>query len=320
MLVGVRIEALSTGVCLLARSTSVPIASYNPRMVTSERIAEDRLGRYVLGYLYVYFWVKRANARAIIEKGAIGILAVFLLLLAIELALELFWHVVFRGTSIALQILFFVAFSVALYNKISEWRERRQEFLYINAASYIAEILSDTREHIAEEETIKRLLAIFLKTFEPKHSTNATMALFDAPVPDPQDGMRLKVVYRHPSDNRSSETVFTAGEGAAGYCAKCRCAAYIPRKRFRHAVVVATQDGKPSYAVASDLYLSRPDEGAYESILCVPVVIYNKCYGALCFDSAKANAFRRLDIALASFYGSVMAQVLHARQGRADIG
>jgi len=278
-------------------------------MTQPVRVSEERGATEVLGWLYVYFWVKRANFRAILEKSAIGILTLFLLLLMLELAVEVFWHEVFiRGVSIALQILFGVAFGVSLYNKIREWREKKQEYLHIRSSEVIARILSDSREVVAGDGTIERLLAIFHQPFAPRRTVSVTLALLD------QDES-LRVCHRFPPSNRDGDTRFPPGEGAAGYCTKNRCTVYVPRKRFGHAVLkVETDDGKITYDYASGMYLAQPGDGAYEAVLSVPIVIFGTCYGALSFDSPKPNAFRRLDLAIASSYASLVAQVLQLRR------
>lgn len=279
----------------------------------ARRVPGDRAAGEAIGWFYVYFWVKRANLRAVLEKGAIGILGLFLALLVIELLLEIFWHPVFESTSIVLQVIFAIAFAISLYNKLREWREKRQEYLHIGSASIIAEILSDNRERVIEDGTIQRLLAIFHQTFTPKRSLCVTLALFDG------DG-QLRIRHRYP-EGRTNDTSFAPGEGAAGYSTASRCTVYVPRKRFGHAILhkVETTKGIVTYDYASGVYASRQGDEEYESVLSVPIVIYGTCYGALSFDSTKANAFRRLDLALASFYGSVMAQVLQARQEAEDV-
>lgn len=274
------------------------------------RVPQDRGATEALGWLYVYFWVKRANLRAVIEKSAIGILVLFLILLVLELVVEVFWHEVFvRGVSIALQIFFGIAFGISLYNKLREWRERKQEYLHIRSSEVIARILSDEQEVVAENGTIERLLVIFQQTLAQRRSVSVTLAILNA-------DESLRVSHRFPAlPSRDGDTSFPPGEGAAGYCTKNRCTVYVPRKKFGHAVLkVETDDGRIAYDFASGMYLAQPGDDAYEAVLSVPIVIFGTCYGALNFDSLEPNAFRRLDLAIASSYASIMAQVLHLKR------
>jgi hypothetical protein len=64
------------------------------------------------------------------------------------------------------------------------------------------------------------------------------------------------------------------------------------------------------FAIVPNLYVPDVVQD-FESILSVPMVAYRKCFGVLNFHSRKRNAFRRLDFLQATFFGFVVAQVLH---------
>jgi hypothetical protein len=280
-----------------------------------------QLGSTILGYIYVYIWVKRTNVRRLLEKQAVGVLAVFLVLLLVEVVLEFYGkqmasgRLILYGKEIAtssgiLKTTFAAFFVVAMYSKYREWRENRQGFFFIESAKRIAHLLSRPQEEVLRDETIVQLLGIFHKNFETKGSLNVTVALKGA---DDQ----LTIKYRFPTQEPRS-TSFAVREGGAGYSYANGCIVYIPRKGLGHAIIQTLQDDYP-YEMVESLYKPSPQEDKdYVAILSVPLVIFGTCYGALNFDSAKPNAFRCMDFQQAAFYASVVAQILRLREESPD--
>jgi len=272
----------------------------------AQRVALNRLGATIFGYVYVYWWAKRANWRHRIEKGAIGLLILFLVVLLLELGLEIFGFEMARSRSIATQLVFILAFSVALYSKLREWGARRQELFFLQAAKKTAELLGADREHLVNDGTIEKLLGIFHATFRRKGPISTTLALRT-------EDDRLEIRHWYPPSGRTHDVTFHPNEGGAGYSYANRCIVYIPRTHLGHAIIQTLGDDDP-YEMVGGLYIRGDANTAYRSILSVPVVIFGQCYGTLNFDSARPNAFKRIDFQQAMVYGSIVAQLLRMRR------
>jgi hypothetical protein len=259
--------------------------------------------RRIFGLLYVYYWIHRTRVRRFFERSSIVILATYLIALAVEVVLEtigrewaLYPHWSVRGT-------FYVVVGLALWSKVREWSEHRQEFYFIQAAKKVVEAFRRDWQGLNRDEAIQGLLTIFVKNFEQKGAINANLAQ-----PRAGDG-KLVVTHIHPADAKyDGELALDPGEGGSGYCQSRGCVVYIPWIFLRHAVIQNINENRP-YTLIEDLYIEDSVQN-FSCILSVPVSTRGRQYGVLNFDSTKINAFRIIDFEQAMFFGFALAQLL----------
>jgi hypothetical protein len=288
---------------------------FEPRMIEEKVGTRGRsrgrtkvTARGVLGHIYVYLWVKRANLRDSLEHGAHGILILFLLLLLLEVVLEYLGVSMALSPRLAIKVAFILAIAILLYTKLKEWSDRRQQFYFVEAARKLVELLSGSQVPTAADETFGTLLALYADNFARKGQLNANLAFWCS-----DDSVKIR--YCHPLDaGYKKDYTFVNGQGAAAYCCENQCVVYIPRKDIRHAIVQNIGQAHP-YDMVPDLYVPGSGPGvAFQSVLCVPLLAYGTCFGVLNFDSRKSNPFRVLDFAQALFFGFIVAQLLHLNQ------
>jgi hypothetical protein len=254
------------------------------------------------GLLYIYLLVKRGNVRAWFEKGTKVLLTVYIIVVGGEVGLELWGRSLGTNPLLWLRLLFWTLIGFALFTKLREWSDQHQERLFIGAARTIVELDADTDPAArASTETITQLLETFRRNFKLKQTLNANFAQFESGV--------LKVKYVSPPDaDYDKELVLRPGEGGCGFSFQNQCVVYIPRRRLRHGIVQDIHKARP-YLLKEDLYVNCSRE-PFNSILSVPVTAAGVHYGVLNLDSAKGNAFRRIDFEQAMFFGFVLAQFL----------
>lgn len=289
---------------------------------------DARLVTEVLGYLYVYFLVKRSNVRHWFERRALQILLGAVLLAIAEAVLHFIGKdMVGPEQSAVLKILFLLTLLFVLYMKLREATDNRQQFYFVEAANQIVGILGQQRP--APSDDVLSMLAIFHRTFEGRVSgvwpwrkknrpPDVSVALIQGKHPDEH----LEIGYVFPADvQRDPAFRLRMGDGAAGRCCKHYEIVYVPRCRLRHAIIQSISE-HPRFDMIAGLYHLFPLGQEYGSVLSVPVVDGGKCYGVLNFAARKPNAFRRLDFLQAVFYGFALARVLQGlglENHRADV-
>jgi hypothetical protein len=290
------------------------------------------MARRLWGLGWIYLWVNRTRVKWYLDRGAVGFLAFSLILLFLEVMLEVIhtlpefqdfliralfaaatiygyvdlalgifatapkWGGMADNASRYLQAVYLSAIAGATYFKIREWKERGQEFRFIQAAR---EIVATLRVAGGHESRIERVLPIFAFTFG-----NGGISVSVAPI-----GADSKLVVRHQCGPAQYDPnlKLALGEGGAGLCCREHCAVYFPRKSLGHAILQDITEG--DYDLEMDLFV-RDDREPFESVLSVPMVANGYCYGAVSFDSPERDAFKRLDREQALFFGYVVAQVL----------
>ena len=257
-------------------------------------------------YLYFYWWLVRAIGRSWIERGSALILSLILASLAIEVGLEVWGSEWAREPHWAIRSLFWIVILVALYTKVREWSEQRQELYFIGTAQEIVATLS---RPTVPDESIRKVMAIALGAFRMKKAVRATLAQsFDG---------GLKITLAEPFGSAiDNNLVFPRGAGGAGYAYSEKCLVYLPRVDLGHAVVLEFDERDP-YSIVEDIFI--PDDvQSFESVLCVPICADGHCFGVLNFDSKKRNAFRKIDFQQAMFFAFVLADVLRRNQSAAE--
>lgn len=257
----------------------------------------------IFGFIYLYYWIHRTRLRRLFEKGSIVILGLYLATLAVELVLELVGSEWAFHPHWAIRAAFYVFFGLALYSKVKEWGEQRQEFFFIQAAKKVVGAFEQDFAKVSKEERIQGLLTIFVKNFEHKGAVNANLAL-----PNALNG-KLVVQYIHPTGAEYDRNLALApGEGGSGYCYANGCVVYIPWAKLGHAVIQTIAEDRP-YTLVEDLYV-EDNIGKCRSILCLPVAARGHQYGVLNFDSIHVNAFRIIDFEQAMFFAFVLARLM----------
>lgn len=260
--------------------------------------------RRLLGFLYIFLWVKRTNFRVLIaERAAWLVLVASLALLLLEVGLEIAPHQDLAGLAY-FKAVYILALVLALYGKYREWQQQKQEYYFADAAKEIVGLLWRPQPD-RQEETIYGLLAIFTRTFT-RCDASVSVSLPDT---------NGHLVVRYDYGNAKSDKLFrlSPGSGAAGYCCQEQSLVYVPRRTIGHAILQNLEDPHP-FHLKTDLY--EPDGVEdFECILSVPIVAYGTCFGSLNLTSREPNAFRRLDRHYAIFYGHVLAQLLRTQKG-----
>lgn len=266
----------------------------------------------ILGLFYFWILFFRMRVRRFFERGSLIILAVYLLILLCEVALEWLGKDWAFHPHWLVRAAFFLVIGLALYSKVKEWSEHRQEFYFIQAAKKVVEVFSREWKDGERDEAVNGLLTIFVKNFEQKGAVNANLAL-------PRDGDgKLVVSNIHPASARyDAELALEPGEGGSGYCFVKGCVVYIPWTTLRHAVIQTIAESRP-YKLVEDQYTPDRIEN-FRSILSVPVASGTRRFGVLNFDSRKRNAFRIIDFEQAVFFGFALAQLLQDFEKRSPI-
>jgi hypothetical protein len=194
----------------------------------------SRLTHIIASYIYIWWWVQRANFKArfgkYFDRGARVLLAVYLGVFLVEVALELAGHEMAMSPSLIVQAVFFVAVAIALGGKISEWRDERQDVYFATAAAEIVRLMGRTTTSTRDAAVIHDLLAIFRRNFESKGVINANLAL------PGKEGLRVEHVYP-PNASYDGDLVLPPGKGGAGVCYQERNVVYIPNVRYRHGII-----------------------------------------------------------------------------------
>jgi hypothetical protein len=269
-------------------------------------------------FIYVYWWVKRANWRHWADKTAIVALAFGLVVLGVEVVMEL-WGYRVVGHHYWIQALFFCGIAVLLYSKFREFGGRRQQASFIDAARQVTQKLSRPQGEDHEDQIVMKLVGLFQVTFQRKGWTwfgrRPNNVRVNAAILNKATG-QLKVCYEHPPDQGDHGPAFDVGTGGAGYCFAKDSLVYIPRKKLRHGIVQAIDEdpGDEPFAMEPDVYLPQGSRD-YQSILSVPIRAHGERFGVLNFDSPRVNAFRRIDFEQATFFGFALALVLLHNQG-----
>jgi hypothetical protein len=263
------------------------------------------LSRTIFGMAYCAWWIRKSALDFFIEKWSARFLAVSAGLLALEIVLEYFQRDFGRAT-IPLKIAFVGAFIVVAIDKYREWKKTRDEFSFLGSIHAIAVALSRAPERGSLSPSLFSLLEIFHDNFKDKgDEVSVTLALRDMD----REGV-LQIAHRFPGKPGQRPTFFNVGAGGLGYAYQKRCLVYIPSTALRHGIIHKFEDNEP-FAVRTLVYQQHSRERTYRSILSVPILISGHCFGVLCIDSTRRNAFKKSDFLKAMHHATSVAQILH---------
>lgn len=226
----------------------------------------------------------------------------YVILIFVEVVLEQWGRELGTHQVWWLRYVFYVLVGLALFTKLREWEAHRQELYFLAAATSVVQLdNSVAMTSRTREDTITDLLGVFRANFEAKGALNANFAELV--------GDSLKVTAVAPSYAvYDQDLLLPLGDGGSGYAYDKGVVVYIPRKRLRHGIVMDVTRDRP-FQLVQDLYVSCQVE-PFNTVLSVPVATGGVKYGVLNFDSAKGNAFRRIDLQQAAFFGFILAKFL----------
>lgn len=268
-----------------------------------------------IGFFYIYWCAKRARLRLRLElhSGWFATLATFALVIDVTKRYFPFdlstiekdltrWGL--SGLLIALKVFYISVFLAVLWKSVRDQRDRQREFYFTEASRRIVAALRGSN---GSQNRVQELLSVFARTFGRR-----VRATVWAPG-NPSQSLLMKHSFP-PDEEFPRDLRFEKEEGVAGWCWGRNEAVYVPRRRFRHAILLDLNrlgsTGGGLYGVAPDLYKDY-SPAPFKSVLAVPITRdSSSCRAVLCFDSPTGNAFKRMDIAMACVYGVVLGAIV----------
>lgn len=261
-----------------------------------------RIPSRVIGFLYIWTLYLRSEARWLLDRSGYFLLAGSAFILVLEVVLEIWGKGLAFHPANWVRLIFWVGATFVAYTKIREWREHEQGFAFVEGVRRVVDTLAVGTTAFDTTKAIQSILEATVASFPKRGDIRASLALLR------EDGCQEIAMVTSEADEPLKGAVFKPDEGCIGVSYRERVIAYVPRVGFGHAILQGLDD-PDSWMLRADAFSPRESD-SFKSLLTVPLVAEDSCFGTLSLVSERANAFLRLDRLEAYFFGFSVAQAL----------